>query len=54
MAGNELDATDPSIKTTVEKVIADSQENNDSQEVTESKLSELFGGLKDVFGVDNK
>ena len=26
----------------------------DGQEVTESKLSDLFGSLKDIFGVDNK
>ena len=54
VAGNELDATDPSIKTTVDEVIIKSKENGDSDEETESKLSELFGGLKDVFGVDNK
>ena len=28
--------------------------NVDGQEVTESKLSDLFGSLKDIFGVDNK
>jgi len=54
VAGNELDATDPSIKTTVDEVITTSQANGDSPEETESKLSELFGGLKDIFGVDNK
>ena len=54
VAGNELDATDPTIKTTVDEVITESQANGDSPEVTESKLSELFGGLKDIFGVDNK
>tara|TARA_R110000851_G_scaffold30907_2_gene83988 strand:- start:1754 stop:4717 length:2964 start_codon:yes stop_codon:yes gene_type:complete len=54
VAASELDATDPTIKTTVDEVIDKSQENGDSPEETESKLSELFGGLKDIFGVDNK
>lgn len=31
-----------------------SQTDVDGQEVTESKLSDLFGSLKDIFGVDNK
>jgi len=31
-----------------------SQTNVDGQEVTESKLADLFGSLKDIFGVDNK
>jgi len=53
-ASEELDAVDPSIKTTVDEVITTSQANGDSQEETESKLSELFGGLTDIFGVDNK
>jgi hypothetical protein len=54
VAASELDATDPTIKTTVDEVIDKSQANGDSPEETESKLSELFGGLKDIFGVDNK
>ena len=53
-ASEELDAIDPTITTTVDETIATSQANGDSQEETESKLSELFGGLKDIFGVDNK
>ena len=54
VAATELDAIDPTITTTVDETIATSQANGDSQEETESKLSELFGGLKDIFGVDNK
>ena len=54
VAATELNNIDPTITTTVDEAIATSQANGDSQEETESKLSELFGGLKDIFGVDNK
>jgi len=54
VAATELNAVDPTIITTVDEVIATSQSDGDSQEETESKLSELFGGLTDIFGVDNK
>ena len=54
VAAQALDRHDPTIRTVVDEEIKKSQTNGDSPEVTESKLSELFGGLKDIFGVDNK
>ena len=54
VASQALDRHDPTIRAIVDEEINKSQANGDSQEETESKLSELFGGLKDIFGVDNK
>jgi hypothetical protein len=48
MAPEDLAAVEEEV-TSIEETAGE-----DGQEVTESKLSDLFGSLKDIFGVDNK